>query len=151
MLTMYVLPCDDMNQADKKRLEESFNFTDMDGIEARLPCEVIHLDHRRLCSVDRGRNPWYGYIIAHEWFSEGLSFALTTYLQSKHFDLYVLSKKVVERRGANRQTRWFVESRIFRSHVIFPDSPERVPVDVGNLRYERVLDGWIYEPERIIQ
>ncbi len=150
MLTIYVIPCDDMRLADKERLEKSFSYTDPDGVPGRVDCNIIHVDHRRLFDLDRSRTPWYGYLFAHEWLSEGLAFAMPFFLSHQNYDLFVLSKKVYERRGANVEQRWFLESRIFRSYVTFPDDSSRIPVDVKKLRFERIMDGWILEPERII-
>jgi len=141
MLTLYVIPCDNPEQANIQKLKES-----AEGVADRV--EV--LDHRRLDEVEP-ETEWYAFLFSNEWLDEGLKFALPVFLEQTDSDYLILYKKVVENNFGTLVPRTFIVPRIFRSNIKLIGNDRLVPVGQEDLRFLQVLDGWILEPTRVIQ
>jgi hypothetical protein len=145
MLTIYIIPCDDPSRSDFGRAEESFS---------EVASRVIQLDHRKLNEIKDHKNPYFGFIFSDEWIDEGLQEALPFYLAQKKpdFDYLVLYKKVFENVGGIQGTpKIFISPRIFRQGIVLEGKASLVPENPTAYKHMTVMDGWILEPERMIQ
>lgn len=97
--------------------------------------EVFFVSDYRHINIQSKKNPWYAVLAAGEMIDEKLVEALPIYFQFSTFDFLCLYKYLGDRMEYT--------PRIFRSYVLLENLFN--PVDVGNLIYERVLDGWLID------
>ena len=141
MLTLYVIPCDNPEEADIPKLKQSAK----DVAE-----KIVVLDHRRLDEVEP-ETKWYAFLFSNEWFDVGLKDALPIFLEYDECDYFVLFKKVIEDITGTLIPKTFVAPRIFRSSVKLEGAGSLIPRNPESLKAIKVLDGWILEPTRVIQ
>jgi len=141
-LTMFVIPCDNPEQADINKAKDSL--TDVAN-------EISVLDHRDINTMDKGMSGWYGYLFSNEWLDDGLRFALPFFLEKSEEDYLVLFKKVLEKKGALITPKIFQTPRIFRRDIEVEGPGSLIPINGEQLSSIKILDGWILEPHRKIQ
>lgn len=137
-LTLYLLPGDCEELDNFARIQES--------ISPRLETEFCTLGHRDdLAKTIKPNTKWWGYLFGNEWFDKDLGRALYVHLNYNQSDCLTLFKRVM----VDGCYKTFVASRLFQTvavPVLGVDSYKRFERE---LTFEKVLDGWILETDRI--
>ena len=140
-LTLYFLP------GDKSE------FDDFQRCQVSLPAELERitftyvLSHRdELCKMKRPETKWWGYLFGNEWFDEELGKALYVHLRYNTADCLTLFKNV---KTAEKEHKAFVATRLFRTQGVPVLGVESYKDFQSDLTFEKVLDGWLRETDRI--
>ena len=140
-LTLYFLPGD--------RSE----FDDFQRCQASLPSELERitftyvLSHRdELDNMKLPETKWWGYLFGNEWFDEELGKALYVHLRYNTADCLTLFKKVGMTGEAPRVQ---LATRLYRTQGVPVLGVESYKNFQSDLTFEKVLDGWVKETDRV--
>ena len=137
MFTLYIIPSDRKEKANVERAVESFK--PMPGSD-KMTVKV--LENRDLHLVEP-KTDWYGFLFDVERLDERIARALPVFM-ANDFDFLIAFKKVV----AKGVTKMFYAPRFFRKEVkLIPH--KLIAEDESSLKFEKILDGWILEEDRL--
>jgi len=132
-LTVFILPSGGTKKSLKK-LMDSFS-----GIS----CIFFILSNAESLLEQEINTEWYCFLYDNEWLEKDLTDFIPTLLKANQWDYYLIHKKV----KIDGKNRFFIVPRIFREKVKLKAN-DFTPLDTY-LPYERVLEGWILEEDRI--
>ena len=139
MLTLYVLPNDNLEKADpQKTISFLKQLEELTGEK----CKYEFLNHRRLNEVEP-TTPYWMYMFDNEWMHPYLVDALPNcFMSSASWDYLVFMKNinVVEKpKPVITQA-----PRLFKNHIKIQEGT-MLPENQESLRFARIMDGWIFD------
>jgi hypothetical protein len=137
LLELYILPGDGVH--DPRKAIRSF-----EGISQKVIIMATRQLDKEILKPYRRTLPWFGYLLSHEWLDDSAREALPVFLNSNSFDCLVMMSPDFNAEGEVVKIRQ--SPRIFRSNVSLQDNL-LVPNNPSQLKFERMLDGWIRHAE----
>jgi len=139
VLTLFLLPGDRADMDNFDRAKASL----LDKTES---CIYI-LSHRDdLAKMKTPDTEWWAFLFGNEWFDEDLGKALHVHLKYNNADCLTLFKNVVTSEGEKKA---FVATRVFRTCAVPVLGIESYNKYENELTFEKVLDGWLMEDDRV--
>ena len=129
MISLYIIPNDNENDARVERCIESFE---------GLADDVVVMENRRLHNITDVKKPWWCFMFDNEYIDSNLRISIPSYLLEKdeRHHYFVLYKK-------DKFGRVYYAPRLFRRGVRIQDGPSLIPDKPHLLTAGYIFDGWL--------